>query len=253
MIRLDERLREGGFRARLLLQVHDELLLEAPEDEVDRLVPVLRETMEGALPLSVPLTVDVKVGRTWEGMTPVSRRDAVLAEADELPPEPLAGVAAGSWIVIEPTATQRRGMPGPLIRLDALTKRFRAVTALDGLTLSSSPGSSAWSGRTGPGRAPSSEILLGLIAPTSGDGGGPRLRRDAPRHDGPVARRLHARARCAAARPLRDGARRAHGGALGAAPRRRPASGPPRCSATSGCTRSAIGRSAATRPGCASG
>ena len=88
--------RAAASRARLLLQVHDELLLEAPEDEVDRLVPVLRETMEGALPLSVPLTVDVKVGRSWEGMTPVSRRDAVLAEADELPPEPLAGVAAGS-------------------------------------------------------------------------------------------------------------------------------------------------------------
>jgi DNA polymerase-1 len=95
MIRLAERLREGGFAARLLLQVHDELLLEAPEAEVDRLVPLLRETMEGALPLSVPLTVDVKVGRSWEGMTPVSRRDAVLAEADELPAEPLAGVPAG--------------------------------------------------------------------------------------------------------------------------------------------------------------
>jgi DNA polymerase-1 len=95
MIRLDERLREGAFRARLLLQVHDELLLEAPEDEVDRLVPVLRETMEGALPLSVPLTVDVKVGRSWEGMTPVSRRDAALAEADELPPEPVLGATAG--------------------------------------------------------------------------------------------------------------------------------------------------------------
>jgi DNA polymerase-1 len=95
MIRLDERLREGAFHARLLLQVHDELLLEAPADEVDRLVPVLRESMESALPLSVPLTVDVKVGRSWEGMTPISRRDAVLAEADELPPEPVAGAPAG--------------------------------------------------------------------------------------------------------------------------------------------------------------
>ena len=46
MIRLDERLRAGGFRARPLLQVHDELLLEVPRDEVDRLVPILRETME---------------------------------------------------------------------------------------------------------------------------------------------------------------------------------------------------------------
>ena len=73
------------FRSRVLLSVHDELLLEAPRDEVDRLIPVLRETMEGALPLSVPLTVEVKVGDSWEGMTPVSRRDAVLAEAGEAP------------------------------------------------------------------------------------------------------------------------------------------------------------------------
>jgi DNA polymerase-1 len=82
MIRMDRALREGGFRARLLLSVHDELLLEAPRTEVDRLIPVLREAMEGALPLSVALTVEVKRGDSWEGMTPVSRRDAVLAEAD---------------------------------------------------------------------------------------------------------------------------------------------------------------------------
>jgi DNA polymerase-1 len=95
MIRLDKRLREEGFRSRLLLQVHDELLLEAPRDEVDRLIPVLRETMESALPLDVPLTVDVKVGDDWEGMKPVSRRDAALAEADEAPPEPIAGGIPG--------------------------------------------------------------------------------------------------------------------------------------------------------------
>jgi DNA polymerase-1 len=83
MIRLDERLRAGGFRARPLLQVHDELLLEVPRDEVDRLVPILRETMEGALPLDVPLTVDIKVGDDWESMTPLTRADAILAEADE--------------------------------------------------------------------------------------------------------------------------------------------------------------------------
>ncbi len=73
MIRLDQALRDGGFRSRLLLSVHDELLLETPRDEVDRLLPVLRETMEGALPLSVPLTVEAKVGDSWEGMTPVAR------------------------------------------------------------------------------------------------------------------------------------------------------------------------------------
>ena len=87
MIRMDRALREGGFGARLLLSVHDELLLEAPRGEVDRLVPVLRAAMEGALPLSVPLTVEAKVGDSWDGMAPVSRRDAVLAQADEAPAE----------------------------------------------------------------------------------------------------------------------------------------------------------------------
>ncbi len=85
MIRLDERLAAGGFRARPLLQVHDELLLEVPRDEVDRLVPILRETMETALPLDVPLTVDIKVGDDWDSMTPLTRDDAIAAEADELP------------------------------------------------------------------------------------------------------------------------------------------------------------------------
>jgi len=81
MIRLDERLREGGFRARPLLQVHDELLLEVPRDEVDRLIPVLRSTMESALALDVPLTVDVKVGDDWEAMAVRPREDAQPAHA----------------------------------------------------------------------------------------------------------------------------------------------------------------------------
>ncbi|MDH4142863.1 MAG: DNA polymerase I [Chloroflexota bacterium] len=85
MIRLEERLRDGGFKARMLLQVHDEILLEVPRDEVDRLVPVLRDTMESALPLAVPLTVDVKVGDDWESMAPLTREDAVAAEAAEAP------------------------------------------------------------------------------------------------------------------------------------------------------------------------
>ena len=95
MIRLDERLRAGGFRARPLLQVHDELLLEVPRDEVDRLVPVLRETMEGALPLDVPLTVDIKIGDDWESMTPLTRADAIAAEADEAPDEAPVAPALG--------------------------------------------------------------------------------------------------------------------------------------------------------------
>ncbi|HET9755071.1 MAG TPA: DNA polymerase I [Candidatus Limnocylindrales bacterium] len=95
MIRTDARVREAGLRARLLLSVHDELLFETPRDEVEPLAALVRETMEGALPLSVPLIVDVKVGDDWESMTPLTRADAIAAEADELPLEapiaPLAG------------------------------------------------------------------------------------------------------------------------------------------------------------------
>jgi DNA polymerase-1 len=93
MIHLADRLAAAGSRARILLQVHDELLLEVPRDEVDSLIPILRETMENALPLDVPLTVDVKVGTDWESMQPVTRADAIAAEADEPPAETVAGVA----------------------------------------------------------------------------------------------------------------------------------------------------------------
>jgi len=83
MIRLPERLRAAGLKARLLLQVHDDLVLEVPREEVDAVVPILRDTMESALKLDVPLTVDVKVGDNWESMTPLTREDAVLAELSE--------------------------------------------------------------------------------------------------------------------------------------------------------------------------
>ncbi|MGD0862883.1 MAG: DNA polymerase I [Candidatus Limnocylindrales bacterium] len=91
MIRLPGRLRSAGLRARLLLQVHDELVLEVPRQEVDATVPILRSTMEEALKLDVPLTVDVKVGDDWESMRPLTREDAVLAELGEAPAEVAAG------------------------------------------------------------------------------------------------------------------------------------------------------------------
>ena len=87
MIRLPERLRAAGLQARLLLQVHDELVLEVPRGEVEAAAPILRATMEGALKLDVPLTVDVKVGDDWESMRPLTREDEVLAELGEAPAE----------------------------------------------------------------------------------------------------------------------------------------------------------------------
>ena len=95
MIRVDERVRAADLHARLLLSVHDELLFETPRDELDALAAVVRETMEGALPLKVPLIVDVKVGDDWESMTPLTRADEIAAEADELPLEaPVAPIAS---------------------------------------------------------------------------------------------------------------------------------------------------------------
>jgi DNA polymerase-1 len=65
MVRLPAALREAGLRARLLLQVHDELLFEAPEAEVAALAALAKRVMEGAAMLSVPLVVETGSGRTW--------------------------------------------------------------------------------------------------------------------------------------------------------------------------------------------
>jgi DNA polymerase I len=65
MIRLRAALAERRLQARMLLQVHDELLFEAPPDEVPIVEALAREIMEAALPLDVPIVVDVKSGRDW--------------------------------------------------------------------------------------------------------------------------------------------------------------------------------------------
>jgi DNA polymerase-1 len=65
MVRVHAALRARGLKARMLLQVHDELLFEAPPDEVAAVEALARELMEGALPLDVPIVVDVKSGRDW--------------------------------------------------------------------------------------------------------------------------------------------------------------------------------------------
>jgi DNA polymerase-1 len=65
MVRLPAALREAGLTARLLLQVHDELLFEAPEAEVATLSALAKRVMEDAAALSVPLVVETGFGRTW--------------------------------------------------------------------------------------------------------------------------------------------------------------------------------------------
>jgi DNA polymerase-1 len=64
MVRIAAVLRTGP-RARLLLQVHDELVVECPAEEAEDVVRLVRCEMEGAAQLSVPLVVDVGIGDTW--------------------------------------------------------------------------------------------------------------------------------------------------------------------------------------------
>ncbi len=65
MVRVDNRLINEGLKSRLILQVHDELIVEASLDGVEKVKAILKEEMEGAMELSVPLTIDMAEGRSW--------------------------------------------------------------------------------------------------------------------------------------------------------------------------------------------
>jgi DNA polymerase-1 len=65
MLKVYERLKQEGLQAQIIMQVHDELLLEVPEAEVDRVKEVVKTEMENVYQLSVPLVVDVGVGKNW--------------------------------------------------------------------------------------------------------------------------------------------------------------------------------------------
>ena len=68
MIALPAALRGAGLRGRMLLQVHDELVLEVPQPELATAIPLVKQVMEGAADLKVPLKTDAKVGPTWADM-----------------------------------------------------------------------------------------------------------------------------------------------------------------------------------------
>ncbi|HET9876451.1 MAG TPA: DNA polymerase I, partial [Mycobacterium sp.] len=66
MIKVDQALKASGLRSRMLLQVHDELLFEVADGEQERLEALVRDNMDGAYPLEVPLEVAVGYGRSWD-------------------------------------------------------------------------------------------------------------------------------------------------------------------------------------------
>ena len=68
MIAIDRRLLREKLESKMILQVHDELLFEAPEKEQKALERLVKEEMEGVHPLIVPLVVEVGVGRNWRDM-----------------------------------------------------------------------------------------------------------------------------------------------------------------------------------------
>jgi DNA polymerase-1 len=71
MVRLHQAFQEQRLRARMMLQVHDELIVEAPDEEILRTAKLMCEIMEDAFELDAPLSVDLKTGRNWEEMAPL--------------------------------------------------------------------------------------------------------------------------------------------------------------------------------------
>jgi DNA polymerase I len=68
MIRIDAAIRERALKSRMTLQVHDELVFEVPEPELDIVRSLVREQMENVYPLSVPLVVEIGVGKNWRDL-----------------------------------------------------------------------------------------------------------------------------------------------------------------------------------------
>lgn len=72
MVRLHRVLKEQRLRSRLVLQVHDELVLEVPEEELSTVAPVVKEIMEGAYELKAPLKAELEIGKNWGELEPLS-------------------------------------------------------------------------------------------------------------------------------------------------------------------------------------
>ena len=65
MIKVDEALNKSGYDAEIVLQIHDELLVEVREDEADKVKELVEKSMREAVSLKVPLEVDAHIGKTW--------------------------------------------------------------------------------------------------------------------------------------------------------------------------------------------
>jgi DNA polymerase-1 len=81
MLHVPQALAEGGFSARMLLQVHDELVLECAQEELLRVAPVVKNAMENAYKLNIPLITEAGYGLNWEDIQPMSRHPSMQGNA----------------------------------------------------------------------------------------------------------------------------------------------------------------------------
>ena len=65
MVKVSESLKAEGLKSRLILQIHDELIIEAPENEVEKASEILQREMENAYKFNVPIITDLRCGKTW--------------------------------------------------------------------------------------------------------------------------------------------------------------------------------------------
>jgi DNA polymerase-1 len=72
MIQIPPAIAQAGLHGRMLLQVHDELVIECPRDERDETVAVARNVMENAFVMSIPLTTDARWGTNWDELQPIA-------------------------------------------------------------------------------------------------------------------------------------------------------------------------------------
>lgn len=65
MIELDTRIREKNLGSRMLMQVHDELVVDVPDEEIETMRALVKDVMEGVVDFAVPILVDIGVGKDW--------------------------------------------------------------------------------------------------------------------------------------------------------------------------------------------
>ncbi|MDD5565867.1 MAG: DNA polymerase I [Candidatus Omnitrophica bacterium] len=78
MVHIHRQINKKNLRTKMILQIHDELLFEVPQEELAEALPLFKERMENVLPLSVPVKVDLKVGKNWLEMKEVEDEGSVL-------------------------------------------------------------------------------------------------------------------------------------------------------------------------------